>query len=89
MLSWHSDGFPLARAKEYVALRRPTLINDILKQELLLDRRKVYQNLMVSAGRLRQAAGCLAGSGKTCSSLFACMQLLSVAGIVRFFRGLL
>jgi inositol hexakisphosphate/diphosphoinositol-pentakisphosphate kinase len=47
MLSWHSDGFPLARAKEYVALRRPTLINDILKQELLLDRRKVYQTLMV------------------------------------------
>ena len=47
MLSWHSDGFPLARAQRYVALRRPFLINDISMQEVLLDRRKVYRMLMV------------------------------------------
>eukprot|EP00884_Botryococcus_braunii_P003822 jgi/Botrbrau1/13440/Bobra.0082s0044.1 len=45
LLSWHSEGFPLQKAQQYAALRKPYLINDIVMQDLLLDRRKVYQQL--------------------------------------------
>lgn len=46
LLSWHSKGFPLAKAQAYVKLRRPYLINDVFAQDILLDRRKVYQRLI-------------------------------------------
>lgn len=45
LLSWHSDGFPLSKAQEYAALRRPFLVNDLKMQQLLLDRRTVYKIL--------------------------------------------
>ena len=45
LLSWHSKGFPLAKAQSYVKLRRPYLINDVFAQDILLDRRRVYQRL--------------------------------------------
>ena len=47
LLSWHSEGFPLLKAKEYVLLRIPYLINDVFAQDILLDRRKVYRKLIV------------------------------------------
>ena len=47
LLSWHSGGFPLAKAKQYVELRRPYLINDVFSQDILLDRRRVYRRLIV------------------------------------------
>lgn len=47
LLSWHSDGFPLARAQDYVRLRRPFCVNDLLQEDLLLDRRSVYKTLQV------------------------------------------
>eukprot|EP00803_Ostreobium_quekettii_P004618 evm.model.scf_439.9 EVM.evm.TU.scf_439.9 scf_439:61654-74618(+) len=42
LLSWHSEGFPIKKAALYAAERKPFLINDLSKQHLLLDRRKVY-----------------------------------------------
>lgn len=45
MLAWHSHGFPLKKAQEYVSLRKPALINNVFKQDLLLDRRSVYRVL--------------------------------------------
>ncbi|KAL0037051.1 hypothetical protein WJX77_010637 [Trebouxia sp. C0004] len=48
LLSWHSEGFPLKKAQQYAALRKPYLINDMLMQDILLDRRKVYQQLQKS-----------------------------------------
>ncbi|KAL3145933.1 hypothetical protein ABBQ38_015296 [Trebouxia sp. C0009 RCD-2024] len=48
LLSWHSEGFPLKKAQQYAGLRKPYLINDMLMQDILLDRRKVYQQLQKS-----------------------------------------
>ena len=35
------------QAQQYAALRKPYLINDMLMQDILLDRRKVYEQLQV------------------------------------------
>lgn len=32
LMSWYSDGFPLAKAQSYADLTRPFLINDLNKQ---------------------------------------------------------
>lgn len=49
LLSWHSDGFPLARAQAYAALRRPFLVNDLAWQDVLLDRTRVYRTLLAAS----------------------------------------
>lgn len=36
------------QAQQYASLRKPYLVNDMLMQDILLDRRKVYQQLQVS-----------------------------------------
>lgn len=41
LMAFFSDGFPLQKAIEYADLTHPYLINDLLMQELLLDRRVV------------------------------------------------
>ncbi|GAB4823839.1 hypothetical protein N2152v2_010885 [Parachlorella kessleri] len=48
LLTWHSEGFPLRKAQQYVALRRPYLVNDVNAQDILLDRRRVYRKLKES-----------------------------------------
>lgn len=45
LIAFHSTGFPLHKAMEYEALRRPFVVNNLRKQTLLRDRRKVYEML--------------------------------------------
>lgn len=42
LISFHSKGFPLVKAQEYVRLRRPYLINNLDKQWDIMDRIKVH-----------------------------------------------
>lgn len=39
-----------AQAQKYAALRKPYLINDMAMQDVLLDRRRVYQKLQARRG---------------------------------------
>ena len=48
VIAFHSKGYPLDKAKEYVKLRKPFILNDLESQELLKDRRKVYDMLEAS-----------------------------------------
>jgi hypothetical protein len=48
LVAFFSKGYPLPKAKEYVALRKPFILNDLERQELLQDRRKVYDLLEAS-----------------------------------------
>ena len=42
-----------AQAQKYAALRKPYLINDMAMQDVLLDRRRVYQKLQVHRCAMR------------------------------------
>ncbi|KAM7002372.1 inositol hexakisphosphate and diphosphoinositol-pentakisphosphate kinase 2 isoform 3-T3 [Tautogolabrus adspersus] len=46
LISFHSKGFPLDKAVEYVKLRNPLLINDLNMQYFIQDRREVYRILL-------------------------------------------
>jgi inositol hexakisphosphate/diphosphoinositol-pentakisphosphate kinase len=48
IIAFYSKGYPLAKAKAYVKLRKPFILNDLEAQELLKDRRKVYDLLEAS-----------------------------------------
>ena len=45
LIAFYSNGYPLEKAEQYVALRRPYLINDLRMQRTLMDRRLVYDLL--------------------------------------------
>ncbi|KAI9915853.1 hypothetical protein PsorP6_007506 [Peronosclerospora sorghi] len=45
LIAFFSQGFPLQKAQDYVALRRPVVVNDLETQYLLQDRREVYRVL--------------------------------------------
>jgi inositol hexakisphosphate/diphosphoinositol-pentakisphosphate kinase len=45
LIAFFSTGFPLEKAKAYVALRDPVVVNDLDKQDMLMDRRDVYRIL--------------------------------------------
>jgi inositol-hexakisphosphate/diphosphoinositol-pentakisphosphate 1-kinase len=48
LVAFYSKGYPLSKAKEYVELRRPFVLNDLDMQITLQDRRKVYDLLEAS-----------------------------------------
>ena len=45
LIAFHSSGFPLEKATEYVKLRRPVELNRLDTQQELRDRLKVYEKL--------------------------------------------
>lgn len=48
LVAFYSKGYPLQKAKEYVTLRKPFILNDLGMQELMQDRRRVYDLLEAS-----------------------------------------
>jgi hypothetical protein len=71
MLSWHSEGFPLWKAQQYVKLRRPFLINDVYMQVWSSTIVAVQLPLFVKA-----PTGCkVDGSVASCPSCI-CLALL-------------
>jgi hypothetical protein len=48
VIAFFSKGYPLQKAKDYVKLRQPITLNDLDMQELLQDRRRVYDHLEAS-----------------------------------------
>ena len=50
LIAFFSDGFPLRKAQDYARLHPHMLVfNDLLKQEVLFDRREVYRYLEAAA----------------------------------------
>ncbi|RYH14824.1 hypothetical protein EON65_32930 [archaeon] len=45
LIAFYSNKFPTQKALQYVKLRKPYMINDLDMQEVLKDRRKVYDML--------------------------------------------
>lgn len=45
LIAFFSTGFPLQKAQSYAALRKPVVLNDLHKQEILFDRRATYRML--------------------------------------------
>jgi hypothetical protein len=48
LIAFFSKGYPLEKVKQYVNLRKPFILNDLEMQEVLKDRRKVYDLLEAS-----------------------------------------
>ena len=44
LIAFYSTSFPLRKAQAYASLRRPHVLNNLEKQELLFDRRRVCMN---------------------------------------------
>ena len=48
IIAFFSKGYPLRKAMDYVELRKPLILNDLGMQELMQDRRRVYDLLEAS-----------------------------------------
>jgi Diphosphoinositol pentakisphosphate kinase 2 N-terminal domain len=45
LIAFYSKGYPLYKVKEYVIIRKPYILNDLDMQEVIQDRRRVYDTL--------------------------------------------
>ena len=45
LIAFHSSGFPLQKAEQYVDRYKPFVLNDLKMQHILMDRRRVYDLL--------------------------------------------
>jgi hypothetical protein len=45
LIAFFSKGYPLQKVKEYAALRKPFILNDLSMQDIMKDRRRVYDLL--------------------------------------------
>jgi hypothetical protein len=45
LIAFFSKGYPLQKVKEYVKIRKPYVLNDLDMQEVIQDRRRVYDTL--------------------------------------------
>lgn len=86
LISFHSKGFPLAKAQEYIRLRQPFLINNVDKQWEIMDRIKVHAILEDAGipqpryGLIRRQMNDGLNQDKcSCSNLFRCRQNLDNA----------
>jgi inositol hexakisphosphate/diphosphoinositol-pentakisphosphate kinase len=48
LIAFHSKGYPLDKAKQYVKLVDPFILNDLEMQQVIKDRRKIYDLLEAS-----------------------------------------
>jgi inositol-hexakisphosphate/diphosphoinositol-pentakisphosphate 1-kinase len=48
LIAFFSKGYPLDKAVQYAALRKPHILNDLHQQSVLQDRRRVYDLLQAS-----------------------------------------
>lgn len=48
LIAFHSTGYPLDKARAYADLRKPVILNDLEMQEVIKDRRRVYDLLEAS-----------------------------------------
>lgn len=48
LIAFHSKGYPLDKAEDYVELRKPFILNDLEMQETMKDRRRIYDLLEAS-----------------------------------------
>jgi inositol hexakisphosphate/diphosphoinositol-pentakisphosphate kinase len=70
LIAFFSKGYPLNKAKEYVKLRKPFILNDLDMQEVLQDRRRVYDLLEASVSIYRSEFCChLLVFGPLCGKL--------------------
>jgi len=48
LIAFYSTGYPLEKTREYAALHNPVILNDLKMQDVMKDRRKVYDLLQQS-----------------------------------------
>jgi len=91
LIAFYSSGYPLEKASEYADLHNPVILNDLKMQEVMKDRRQVYDLLQQSGIDVPRhifinldgyvSTGIGAGNGKNETELIECDDHIEVNGI--------